>query len=180
MSEWWKDYYFCSEVWCQTSFVNRRGEREQSKFTCYAEPQGGKARQGLTPGRFLFLLLFVADLLQQKITLWRWGLECRKVCIKLHDFSYLYPIFGRFWIFSRAQIMVLEKVCKNCGKKFIANNRKEIFCCYKDCRSCGVWRYLPRYAGPNLLPTCIRGTACSGANRWMASYHGLGIQLQYS
>lgn len=26
---------------------NRRSEREQSKLACYAEPQGGKARQGL-------------------------------------------------------------------------------------------------------------------------------------
>ena len=35
-----------AEVW-----RNRRSEREQSKLACYAEPQGGKARQGLIAAR---------------------------------------------------------------------------------------------------------------------------------
>ena len=36
-----------AEVW-----RNRRSEREQSKLACYAEPQGGKARQGLIAPRY--------------------------------------------------------------------------------------------------------------------------------
>ena len=36
-----------AEVW-----MNRRSERAQSKLACYAEPQGGKARQGLIAPRY--------------------------------------------------------------------------------------------------------------------------------